>query len=261
MAGPDKVPVVHQEDLGAGVYYLVLEAPAAAAAAVPGQFLHVRVGEGYDPLLRRPFSLHEVDRLSGTVGLLYKVRGRGTAWLSARRPGDLLDVLGPLGSGFPPPPGTGSCVLVGGGLGTAPLFFLAAELRRKGWKIVFLAGAASAAGLYRLEVLETLGLELAVATEDGSRGYRGLVTELLAAYLRQRGAPAALYACGPWEMLCRAAKLGKDHGIPTFVSLEQIMGCGTGLCLGCAVPVRGGYARACTEGPVMPAEKVVWDGV
>jgi len=260
LAGPAKVPVVRQQDLGGGVYYLVLAAPAVAAAAAAGQFVHVRTGEGYDPLLRRPFSLHEVDRVGGTIALLYKVRGRGTAWLAARRPGDLVDVLGPLGRGFPWPSRPGPCLLVGGGLGTAPLFFLAAELSRSGREVTLLAGAASAAGLYRLDALEIPGVKLAVATEDGSHGYRGLATELLAEYLHGAGAIAALYACGPWAMLARVAELGQFHGLPTFVSLEQVMACGTGLCLGCAVPVRGGYARACTDGPVLAAEEVRWDG-
>lgn len=263
MAGPIKVPVVSQQALGGQVYHLVLAAPEVAAAAVPGQFLHLRVAEGHDPLLRRPLSICEADREEGTVALLYQVRGRGTAWLAGRRAGERLDVLGPLGRGFPAPPRDGPCFLVGGGLGVAPLLFLATALHRGGIPVVFLAGAESAAGLYRLSTLTARGIAPAVATVDGSAGYRGPVTELLARYLRPRAA-AALYACGPREMLREVARLGARAGTPTFVSLEEVMACGTGLCRGCAVPVRGGrtrYERVCAEGPVFPAERVAWDAL
>jgi dihydroorotate dehydrogenase electron transfer subunit len=228
--------------------------------AAPGQFLQVRIGEGHDPLLRRPFSVHEVDRRKGLASLLFQVRGRGTVWLAARQPGEALDVMGPLGRGFPQPLPEVTNVLVAGGIGVAPLFFLAQELASAGRRVVFLFGAASRDKLWRLVALQQLGLELAVATEDGSLGYRGLVTGLLQNYLAEKTGSTVVYACGPREMLREVARLGRESGLPVFVCLEQVMACGIGVCLGCAVPTRHGYVRVCKEGPVMAAEEVRWDG-
>ncbi|MCR4419983.1 MAG: dihydroorotate dehydrogenase electron transfer subunit [Clostridia bacterium] len=258
MTGPTRATVVDQEDLGAGGRHLILESPEIAANAQPGQFVHLRVGEGYDPLLPRPFSLHEADRRAGRIGLLYRVKGRGTAWLAGRRPGDRLEILGPLGKGFPLPQGGVSALLVGGGTGVAPLFFLARELSRRGHRLRFLMGAATAAELWRLSALRELVPDLAVTTEDGSLGIRGRVTDLLPGHIG--GQLLQVYAAGPNLMLRAVAEWSRRVGAPAWVSLEQIMACGVGLCRGCVVPVAEGYARVCTEGPVMPAERVVWDG-
>ncbi|MGB9886223.1 MAG: dihydroorotate dehydrogenase electron transfer subunit [Moorellales bacterium] len=257
MVVPTRGRVVEHRALGRGGYYLLLEAPQVAATAQPGQFVHLRVSETYDPLLRRPFSLHEVDRAAGRIAVLYRVRGRGTSGLANRQPGEYLDLLGPLGRGFPTPQAGTSALLVGGGTGVAPLYFLATELKRWGVGAHLLLGAATADELWRLSAFEGLGLPLEVATEDGSLGMRGRVTDLLPD--RLGSSPTQVFAAGPWPMLRRVADWAAEAGIPAFVSLEQVMACGTGLCLGCAVPVVGGYVRACSEGPVFAAEEVLWD--
>jgi dihydroorotate dehydrogenase electron transfer subunit len=146
--------------------------------------------------------------------------------------------------------------LVGGGTGVAPLYFLAAELRRRGCDARLLLGAATAAELWRLPAFEGLGLPLEVTTEDGTLGIPGRVTDLLPEAVGP--SPLRAFAAGPWPMLRRLAEWATKLRVPAFVSLEQAMACGTGLCLGCAVPVAGGYARVCTEGPVFAAEEVIW---
>lgn len=271
MSGPVKAKVLTQRRLGPDVRLLALAEAGIASSARPGQFVHLLardVSTSLDPLLRRPFSLHAVDRERGTLSLLYQVKGRGTAWLAERRPGDILDLLGPLGSGFPDPDSRETCLLVGGGLGIAPLFFLAAELRRMNREVELLAGAMNAEGLYRLEDFEAMGVKVVAATEDGSRGMRGLVTLPLAGRLSAGGAAGAaaglvIYSCGPMNMLREVARMAEESGVPALVSLEREMACGTGVCRGCAVPARGEngplYLRACTDGPVVQAKKVDWD--
>lgn len=249
-----------------------LHAPDVAAQARPGQFLHVsvhRMGEPprYDPLLRRPFSVHGADAVRGTVVLLYRVAGRGTALLAQRKEGDLLDVLGPLGRGFSLPPGGSRVALVAGGMGLAPLYFLAGELLRSGSEVHFLMGAR------RLEELHLIGDLLALAkrepafkpffaTDDGSYGFSGPVTGLLETFLAREGVDRA-YACGPKPMLREVVKLLARFGVPGEVSLEEHMGCGVGACLSCACRVReaGGfsYRRVCADGPVFAAESVDWE--
>ncbi len=256
-----------------GLYnVLALEAPAVAAAARPGQFVMVKTAAGTDPLLRRPFSVFDIlydagGRPTGFT-LLNKRVGPATAALFDLEPGRRLPCLGPLGRPFDLVAPPAEAWLVAGGVGLAPFASLAAALAAGGVATTLFYGARRAAELFSLDHFERLGVRLVLATEDGSRGHRGLVTEPLARALAERPAapPLVLYACGPTPMLRAVADLARRAGRRAQVSLEPMMGCGLGGCYGCVVAVRRGsetphFVRACLEGPVFDAADVVWEAV
>jgi dihydroorotate dehydrogenase electron transfer subunit len=256
--------VIAQEQLGNDYQRLVLEVPGVAAAAQPGQFVHLRV-PGLDAhVLRRPFSVYRVK--GAELILLYKTVGAGTRAMNELRAGDKLSVMGPLGRGFPLA-AKGFPVLIGGGYGAAPLSFLAEKLPRKG--VVFLGGRTAADVLCR-EDFKKLGWEIQVATEDGSLGLKGFVTAALDAWLEAEGglAPAPeLYACGPDGMLRALAERAAARGLTAWLSMDRHMGCGAGVCLACVIRVKRvngsgeeTWARVCKEGPVFESREIVWEG-
>jgi len=239
---------------------LVLRVPGWPGSA-PGQFVMLSPGAlaavpRTDPLLPRPMAVY---RGAGErIEILYRRSGRGTALLAEARAGERVGLVGPLGRPFALPAPGERALLVGGGTGIASLYGLAAAL---GGGATVLLGARSAVDLMGREDFEALGAALAIATEDGSAGLRGLVTELLERELA-RGGPARVYACGPTPMMRRCAELAAGAGAAAIVSLENHMACGYGVCLGCAVPVRaGGYALVCRDGPVFAASDVAWEGL
>jgi dihydroorotate dehydrogenase electron transfer subunit len=265
----------------AGAYHaLTLVAPGIAEAARPGQFVQVLAGEDRSFLLRRPFSIHRVERSGaalGTVEIVFDVVGPGTRALARLRPHEAVDVLGPLGRPFDPPEGPTGCVLVGGGYGTAPLFFLATELRRRRCRVDFVVGAATADRLFNAIEAKRLGHSLTLTTDDGSAGRRGLVTDPLADLLARTGA-GRVYACGPMPMLAAVSRVAAAAGVPCQVAVEEQMACGTGICFTCVLPVAGEadggdpgaagrreaparptrMARSCLEGPVFDGAAVAW---
>ena len=220
-----------------------------------------------DPLLPRPMAIYR-SLESGTPGaspgfeVLYRVTGRGTMLLSETRSGDRIRLVGPLGRGFPVPEEGSRPILVAGGTGIASVYELAARCASeddgKGTTVLF--GAKSSGDLMGFEDFAGLrGVDVRVATEDGSRGVKGLVTELLEKALSDSG-PAHVYACGPTPMMRRAAEVAHAHSRPCTVSLENNMACGFGVCLGCAAPLTGGgFGLVCREGPVFDATAVDWD--
>lgn len=239
---------------------LVLGAPALATTARPGQFVMVRVSETTDPLLRRPFSLFRADGEAGTAEVLFRIMGRGTSMLDRLQAGDAIDVVGPLGRPFPSLPGQ-EIVLVGGGVGIPPLFFYAESLRRlePARNVSVLMGGRTEKDLAAREEFERLGIDVRTATDDGSAGHAGVVTDLIQPFL---GRSRAILACGPTPMLKAVSKMASDSGTPCYVSVEERMACGLGVCMGCAVPVRSdlgpSYRLACTDGPVFEAREVLW---
>ncbi len=248
--------VVSREALG-GEYYRLRLRPAEPFSAVPGQFAMVRVGDGLEPLLRRPFSLHRVDR-SGEFELMFRVVGGGTRRLARARVGDRLDVLAPLGRGFDL--ADERPVLVGGGVGVAPLLFLAEALLDRGLRPTLLLGGRTDRDLLCHDDFRCLAVPYRLATEDGSLGEAGRVTRLLQPELTRGGEAPAVYACGPAPMLAAVAALCRGRAARCQVSLEASMACGIGACLGCVAPrPGGGYLRVCKEGPVFDAGQVAWD--
>lgn len=252
----EKAEILAMRGLTEDVFHCTLRAPRIAAAARPGQFVMVRVSEGLDPLLRRPFSLHRVE--GDTLGLLFKVVGKGTALLAAARAGEWLSVLGPLGRGFSQGSEAAN-LLVGGGMGIAPLLFLAWRLRqdRPEQALVVLLGARHRREVASLvDDFASLGCVVHVATDDGSLGHHGLVTDL---FDRAPAGKHRVAACGPWPMLRAVARHCRERGHACEVSLETMMACGLAACLGCAVPrPGGGYAHVCRDGPVFAAREVAW---
>ena len=240
----------------------------------------VKTGSSIDPLLRRPFAVHRVCGETGAtpagtspscIEILYRTVGKGTLLLSRKKRGEALDLLGPLGSGFSLPRQLEQAVLVAGGIGVAPLLSLAQFLnrgRRTISRTVIIGGATRGDILCRGDFKET-GARVAVSTEDGSSGTRGLATDLLENILNslspEASAHLAIYACGPLPMLQRVAAIARDQAIPCQVSLESNMACGVGACLGCSVPIRSktgrtiSYQRVCREGPVFDSTTIAWD--
>ncbi|KJR96247.1 MAG: hypothetical protein VR68_15150 [Peptococcaceae bacterium BRH_c4a] len=248
--------IIKNDEVMPGHWLLCLDSPDIARAASPGQFLHVRCSRTLDPLLRRPLSIYCADRERGRVYILYRAAGRGTALLAGMRPGDRLDVMGPLGKGYTLPSPGRSVAVIGGGIGAAPLFFLLSEIKaiysgRLENVAVFL-GAATGELLLASQTA-ALGFSPYTATDDGTVGFKGSVIDL---YIDTNGSKVdRIYACGPPPMLKSLSRaLGPD--IRAEVSVEERMGCGVGACLSCVCKVREGageefrYAHVCKDGPV-----------
>jgi len=247
-------------------FTLVLEVPEELTRVDAGQFVMLETAPGLEPYLRRAFSIADVSNVSGRsrIELLAKVVGRGTRAMAELEPGESRAVLGPLGHGFTPPEDRGPVALVAGGVGSAPLLLLARQLGARGVAFDFFYGGRAATDLCRSDEFEALsatsGGRFLAATEDGSRGYHGRVTEALAAELDAgRGSYSRLYACGPMPMLAALARLADERGLSGEAALETEMGCGFGACLGCAVPhASGRFALCCKDGPVFRLDEVRW---
>lgn len=239
------------------MYLLGLQAPDIASTAQPGQFVMVRTGEDHEPLLRRPLAIHRVSPASGAgqVSLLFSVVGRGTEWLARRVAGDTVDLLGPLGHGFDV--GTDDLLLVGGGMGIAPLVSLADAALAGGARVTLILGAHTKDDLYPSELLPS-AIKLHLATEDGSVGEKAMATDLLA---NLASAFDQVFACGPLAMYQAMSSHSSLQGKPVQVSLETRMGCGFGVCLGCAIETRQGMKLVCRDGPVFQLEDILWTAV
>lgn len=244
-------------------YMLSLEAAEVAAVASPGQFLHLRCPECPEPLLRRPISIHRCDREKGSVKLFFRVLGRGTALLARKRAGELVDVMGPLGRGFSLPDRGEKVLLIAGGMGVAPLFSLAREVKLSSdVEVTLYLGAPGAEQLFCLDEIAALGIRLLTATDDGSAGFKGTVLGLLRREAHSYS-PDRVYACGPPAMLKGLAEYLRQNNINGQFSLEERMACGVGACLSCACKTKtpGGEivnSHVCTDGPVFNVQDIVW---
>ena len=238
--------------------YLLLTAtnPAGPLPEMhPGQFAQLRIDESKETFLRRPISLHGVDYQRNEVGFLVQKVGKGTASLWEKRPGSTLNAILPLGKGFTMPSSPKQRVLlVGGGVGIAPLLFMGAEMQKMGAKPTFLLGARSKSDLLRLDAYRACG-DVYVTTEDGSEGEKGFVTQHS---ILQREKFENIAVCGPKPMMLAMACYAKHAGIPCEVSLENMMACGLGACLCCVEDTKDGNVCVCKEGPVFNVEKLKW---
>jgi dihydroorotate dehydrogenase electron transfer subunit len=264
------VRIVENVPVARDTYRLRLGDAAIGGSIRPGQFVMIRPGaEGSsDPLLGRPLALYDVVReASGAptgFDVVYLVIGRGTAALARRRPGEEVSVWGPLGHGFGPPPG-GPAIFVAGGIGQTPFLALGREWLGSGTcpSATLLYGVRTAALLAGVDDFRGAGVAVEIATDDGSAGHHGFVTELLARRLERGERPAKVVGCGPPAMLAALARLTARHGIDCDVSLENHMACGFGACFSCVAPIRQGdgsidLRRVCVEGPVFSAGRVEW---
>jgi dihydroorotate dehydrogenase electron transfer subunit len=246
------VKITGNKKVGQQYYKMSLHAPDIARHAKPGQFVSVKLDDSVDPLLRRPLGIH--DASGSTIELLYAVVGKGTKILSQKRTGDLLDIIGPLGNGFDISPARGnSPVLIAGGMGVAPLYFLAKKLKNR--DPLVLVGARSKNELICVKEFRALGVRVRISTDDGTAGEKGYVTDLLKSIDCCRG---IIYACGPEPMLKEISEITYQTKLSAQLSLEEHMSCGFGACLGCVVKTSGGYKRVCKEGPVFDARSILW---
>ena len=277
--------LIEAREILPGQWLQTYHAPALATGSRAGQFVHVRTGDLSGFVLRRPFSINTADVATGTISIHFRTIGRGTEWFTHLRPGDTIDMLGPLGRPFEVDPRSQHLLLIAGGLGMAGVRSLADEAIRDGRQVTLLFGAASARDVYPTSLLPD-EVEYVIATDDGSVGHHGFVTDLIPAY--EAWADQA-FACGPEPMLqalarlaatrsnrMGVAKLGRKRGgrkaIPAGspnarrraflqVSMEQRMGCAVGACLGCVVMATSGIPqRVCREGPVFASDEIDWEG-
>lgn len=272
--------VVENKPLTGGHFLLSLEAPVQARATRPGQFAMVRLLGHNDVILRRPMSIYDVistcsgngprSGAASVLQLLYKVVGRGTALMAELKPGDRVGLLAPLGHGFVHEEYAAQAreadevLHVAGGIGIAALLLPARSLAKNRIRQKLFFGGRTQWDLVGLEDFEPLTPSPVLATEDGSRGHHGYVTQPMEAYLRENaGKKFLIMACGPWAMLDATVRLARAGGHPCLVSMENRMGCGLSVCLGCCIRVVGeghsAYQRVCTEGPVFWSDRVVWE--
>jgi len=239
-----------------GVYLIWLDSPQIASEAKPGQFAMVRCGEGSEYPLRRPLSIHQLS--NNKLAFLFTVSGKGTYWLSQRQAGDNIDLLGPLGNGYTIYPASHNLLLVAGGIGIAPLVFLAQEALNRGSSVTLLLGAPTATQLYPRHFLPHEA-KIITATDDGTAGKKGMITDLLPDFISWAD---QIFACGPVPMY-RDMALKKQElkleGKPAQISLEMRMGCGHGVCYGCTVKTKGGLKQVCKDGPVFDLNDILWD--
>ena len=261
----EQAHLLSNREVAADFYLARLNAPYIAARIEPGQFVNIQVGTGVDPLLRIPLSVSGVNREAGIIEVLYEEVGPKTRALSQFGPDAALLTLGPLGKGFVPPPEDTRVVLVGGGIGVPPLLYWGLELGQREYQTALLVGARTADRHLPSELLAPAADAVRLATDDGSLGHVGLVTDLLQHELAEKG-PCAVYCCGPHAMMQAVATMCLEAQVPCQVSLEEYMACGIGICVGCAVELAtakgdtdyGRYARVCVDGPAFDARQIKW---
>ncbi len=255
--------ILSNEKIAEDHHLLRCKCSEIAYYAQPGQFVHVLLLNGGGLLLRRPFTVYTID--GHEITMLYQVIGEGTQRLSEMQIGSPLQVLGPLGNTFDITNTPEPAILVGGGAGIASLMLLATELQKQHTQTIGLVGAQHNRRLFSVEDLREIGVTVHIATDDGSIGHHGFVTDILTEILQQNDLHnPVIYACGPHSMLATVTKITSEFGVPTQVAMENRMGCAMGVCLGCVCPVRIDdnlieYQRVCTEGPVFNATDIAWE--
>jgi len=251
-----------QKEIAPGIFCIEIENPKIAKLAQPGQFVHVKTVSGWEVFWRRPFSIHSISEDGKAIQLIYRRIGKGTMCLSRLHDGDPLDVLGPLGQPFDLKGPFSGAFIVAGGLGIAPVRFLVERLLTLNKKILLVWGVKTEKEFFELDVLSSLDISLYLATEDGSEGFHGRVTDWVEKHLKDfhwdgfQG-----FGCGPMLMLKNLQSIVKDVHFPWQVSLEERMACGLGVCQGCGIRIREkGFQMVCTDGPVFNLLEVEFHG-
>lgn len=268
-----RCPIIQKEKISSSIVKLSFKAEDIAKSVLPGQFVQIRVSDNFIPLWPRPFSVYDTDPEKGAISVILKIAGHGTNLLAEKKEGEALDILGPLGNGFDMPRIGGNIIMAAGGVGMPPLFLLSKIAIKNGFpsgSIIFISGARSKSELFNSHDLTDLNTGLHICTDDGSAGEKGTVVDILNQLLKSNG-DYTVYSCGPAVMLEKVDQILKKKSIPGFLSLEQLMPCGYGICSGCAVKVipeadRGEtddnrdfhLKRVCVEGPVFRAGEVIW---
>ncbi len=244
--------IITNEKISDGIYHMIVQAPEIAACAQPGQFLHVKK-IGSPNFLRRPLGVANVDKINNTISIAYRVIGKGTAEFAGMKENESLSILGPIGNGFILK--EGRPLLIGGGMGMAPLIYLAAMLRDK--NPVVLIGGKNKNEVFWEKYIKEFTDKIYITTDDGSAGFKGFTVQLLPKILQDNNIDD-IYTCGPDIMMRSVAKIADEYKKSCQVSLERRMACGIGVCLGCTFTGKatGKRRKVCTEGPVFPAEEV-----
>lgn len=249
----DRMTVVGQRQIAKDIFEMKLTGKLVGEINSPGQFVHIRVSDSFEPLLRRPISIASIDSDNNEITIIYRAEGRGTSLLAQKREGDEVDVLGPLGNGFPvEETATGeTAILIGGGIGVPPLYELSKQLTAKGVKCVHILGFQTADVSFYEDAFSQLG-ETYIATVDGTQGTAGFVTDVMRNFDEEF---STYYSCGPMPML--NAVQSAYEGKKGFLSFEQRMGCGIGACFACVCQTTDKtdkpYIKVCSDGPVFPA--------
>jgi dihydroorotate dehydrogenase electron transfer subunit len=265
--------VLTHKKYGEHYHSLTIVAPDVGEKVRPGQFVNIRCGNDRAYILRRPFSVYRVHKRGGwasTIEIVFDVRGPGTEYLSSLRSHRMVDLVGPLGRGFALPRRRAHCLLVGGGIGAVPLFFLADELRNEGHRVDVILGARNAGLLLNHIEARRLASVCRITTEDGSQGEEGRVTDILSDTI-ERCESEVVYTCGPHPMLAAVSRICVQQKLHVQAAVEELMACGYGVCMTCVMPLRRPgkargaedevvYARSCSEGPVFNGAAVLWDG-
>jgi len=254
----DNAHIIFNRQIAPGIMYMGIFSPEIASEATPGQFVMLRVTSDRDPLLRRPFSICRALN-DGSINIIYRIVGRGTDLMAQMVKGDRVSVLGPLGQGYRLPDENQTPILVAGGMGIAPLIFLAHAINNPG--MIFMAGFSTAGEIIPIDSICHSTFNIKLATDDGTYGYHGVVTDLLENVLNDRN-NTIVYTCGPVGMLKETALMAIKSGIDCQVSLESAMACGLGACQGCVVPASqdtaSTYFNVCKDGPVFSADLIDW---
>lgn len=256
-----KAKLVKKEELLGGLYKFSVEAKEVVELSKPGNFIEIRVNENLDPFLRRPISIYNLDKENGILEFIFQVKGNGTDILSKKNEGDLIDIIGPLGSGTFKFEGKKNIAIIGGGIGIFPLYELAKQAKESGINIHTYIGFRNKNLVVLENEFEAVSTNLTITTDDGSYKEKGFAINFLAEDLEKENFDC-IYSCGPLPMLRAVKKLAEEKTIPCQISLEERMGCGLGVCLGCAVKTAASqkeapeYVHVCKAGPVFDAKIV-----
>ena len=265
MSIQEKCRILDHQNIAPQHFKLTLSSAYISSHSEPGQFVNVKIGKSYDPLLRRPLSVHRISKEHKRYELLYEVVGRGTELLSKYSVGSELDILGPLGKGFAIDKKKEIAVLVGGGMGVAPLLLLGDKLKGKTKAIYALIGAKTRNRVLCEQDFKSITDQVLVSTDDGSYGKKGFISDVLLDFIDNQLTThnfqlSTIYACGPKEMLKAVVDISFQKKIDCQVSMEQHMACGIGTCLGCVIKTKDGYKKVCDEGPVFEGKEIIWQG-
>lgn len=257
----EDVLIIDQENISDRFFKITLKSNYITSKAKPGQFVNIKVSNTTDPLLRRPISIHKIIRESQTFELLYEVVGKGTVLLSQKTSLETINILGPLGNGFSltkRPKET--AILVGGGIGIAPLYALAEKITKKTYRSVHvLIGAKTKSFILCESDFKNLGADVFISTEDGSYGKKGLITQTLDNLIHDLNLKNVdIFSCGPYPMLKSISEIADKHKSKCQMSFEANMACGIGACKGCAIKTNSGYKMVCKDGPIFDAKEINW---
>jgi dihydroorotate dehydrogenase electron transfer subunit len=241
--------------LCAKFYHLRINAKPIVEAALPGQFIHIRINDGLEPFFRRPFSIYRAKK---SIEVLYEVVGAGTEALASREKGDMLDVLGPLGTPFcMPPKGTKKVVMIAGGVGVAPFLFLSDVLAKQGRELVLLYGGRTKGHTFNMDAFKKNGCKVLRATDDGSVGVKGRVSKLFSK-IDPDEKTTFVYTCGPRPMMASVQDFACKHNLKAQGSCEEVMACALGACLGCSTKTTKGFKTVCGDGPVFDLHELIF---